>query len=267
MADLNSLVKEAQAGNKAALSGVVSSVQDQVYKLAARMLVNPDDALEATQEILILIITKLSTFKGESNFKTWSYRVSVNYLLTAQKIKNRDAGLTFDMFAQDLEMGLVVDPAPSAEDHVMLNELRIACTSAMLLCLDLHQRVAYVLGEILELDHAQAAEVLEISKENYRKRLSRARGAVVKFMQGHCGLVNASAKCHCKRRLPAAVVAGRVRKEQPMYAVDDAPSYAAVTHEVEQVLGDLKVLKLQTATSSLKNPKDMAETVTRLVQP
>ena len=174
--NLNNLVSAAQQGDKNALEDLVRRIQDRVHHLAMRMLVNPDDAMEATQEILILVITKLSTFRGDSAFQTWVYRVAANYLLTARKIRERDHGLNFELFRADLENGLVA--APTAEDTVMLNELRIACTMAMLLCLDLKHRIAYVLGDILELEHGDAAGILGISKANYRQRLSRARGEV-----------------------------------------------------------------------------------------
>lgn len=264
--DLEKLVKEAQQGSKVALAGVVHAVQDRVYKLAIRMLVNPEDAREATQEILILIVTKLSTFKGESKFHTWVYRVATNYLLTAKKILSRDLRLTFEMFAADLEAGLVADPVPVIEEAILLNELRIACTSAMLLCLDAKHRVSYVLGDILELDHMEAAKVLGISKVNFRKRLSRARAGVVEFTQNNCGIASKSAKCSCKRRLPAAVEMGRVSTSTIKYATDDAPSFASTVLNVEKTVGDLKVLKLQTATSSFRCPEDLATAIEKIVQ-
>ena len=54
---------------------------------------------------MILVATKLSTFRGDSAFTTWAYRVATNYLLTAKKITARDQRLTFEMFAADLENG------------------------------------------------------------------------------------------------------------------------------------------------------------------
>lgn len=260
-------VGAAQQGDRKALEAVVRQVQDRVHHLAMRMLVNPEDASEATQEILILMVTRLSTYRGESAFTTWVYRVAVNYLLSAKKIRDRDPGLRFEMFRADLETGLSMTAIASPEDKVMLNELRISCTMAMLLCLDLKHRIAYVLGDILELDHAEAAEVLEISKENFRKRLSRARGEVVAFTSKSCGLANSKAKCSCPRRLPAAVAMGRVRSDRIAYAHKDAPSYDDVVEMVRQVEGDLTVLKLQTATPAFPGPQDLAARITQIVSP
>ncbi len=83
--NLNTLASDAQQGDQEALEEIVRQIQDRVHHLAMRMLVNPEDALEATQEILILVITKLSTFRGDSAFQTWVYRVAANYLLSEKK--------------------------------------------------------------------------------------------------------------------------------------------------------------------------------------
>lgn len=264
---LNEDVVAAQQGDRKALEAIVREVQGRVHHLAMRMLVNPEDASEATQEILILVVTKLSTYRGESAFSTWVYRVAVNYLLSAKKIRDRDPGLRFEMFRADLETGLSTTAVASPEDKVMLNELRISCTMAMLLCLDLKHRVAYVLGDILELDHVEAAEVLEISKENFRKRLSRARGEVVAFTSKSCGLANSKAKCSCPRRLPAAVAMGRVRSDRIAYALKDAPTYDEAVEAARQMEGDLTVLKLQTATPAFPGPQDLATRIAQIVSP
>ncbi len=254
-------IQAAQAGDKSALERLVRSVQDPVHRLALRMLANPEDAREATQEILIRVITKLSTFRGDSAFQTWVYRIATNYLLTVRKGMQ---GLTFEVFEQDLHAGL--SEAPAADDTVMLNELRLACTMAMLLCLDVNHRMAYVLGDILEMDQREASDLLAISPENYRKRLSRARGDVKAFTARVCGLANPDAKCSCPRRLPAARALGRVGPA-PVLAGRDTPAYDTVRADAARVEADLKALTLQRATGRLACPDDLATALVAAVTP
>lgn len=263
--NLYKIITDAQNGDQLALEQVVRSIQDNVHHLAMRILVNPDDAFDATQEILILVITKLSTFEGRSDFNTWVYRVAVNYLLNAKKVLSRDQGLNFELFRADLEAGLADSAAPTSENVVFLNELRISCTMAMLLCLDMKHRIAYVLGDILELDHNDAAEILGVSKENYRKRLSRARGDVVAFTSQNCGLVNEASNCSCPRRLPAAMAMGRVQANKITYSINNAPEYKNVLEQVKNMEVALKTLKLQRATAQFTSPKDFGAFVEQLV--
>lgn len=263
--ELHGLVRDAQGGDEVALEDLVRAIQDPVHHLAMRILVDPDDAIEATQEILILVVTKLSTFKGESKFLTWVYRVTTNYLLNAKKSLAREKGLNFDIFGADLEDGLLVDPSPLADDVVLLNELRISCTMAMLLCLDLPHRIAYVLGDVLELDHSEASEILEVSKEAFRQRLSRARKQVLSFSSAYCGVVSDNAKCSCPRRISKAVELGRVSKQSIVYSIEGAPCYEDVISEVKVVESDLKVLKSQIATAFYKSPVDLAQRISEIV--
>jgi len=261
---LNALVREAQSGSGTALEDVVGEVQDLIHHLAMRILVNPHDARDATQEILILVVTQLSTFQGESAFTTWVYRVATNYLLTAKKVSKRK--LEFEVFEADLELGLIPDPSPDTVDVVMLNELRIFCTMAMLLCLDMPHRVAYVLGDILECEHEEGAAIMGITAANFRQRLSRARSRVVTFTSRACGLANSDAKCSCPRRLPAATGHGCVAVGQSVYATPDAPTYHQTLVTTRDIVGELKTLKLQQATGYYKSPTDLRTQIMKIVE-
>src|SRR5207302_757983 len=118
--------------------------------------------------------------------------------------------------------GRLSDNAMCVEsDHeaaLLLEEVKIGCTLAMLMCLDRNHRLAYILGEIVELDHRQAAAVLEISPAAFRKRVSRARASIISFMASRCGLVNPANACRCRRRVATAVDLGRVNPKGLLFA-------------------------------------------------
>jgi hypothetical protein len=80
----------------------------------------------------------------------------------------------------------------------------------MLICLDRPHRLAYILGEVLELGGDDAAAILEISPAAFRKRLSRAREQMGGFLRAHCGIANPAHPCRCEKLVPAAIVAGLV---------------------------------------------------------
>ena len=78
------LVRRAAAGDRAALESLIEGIQDKVYGLALRMLWHPDDARDATQEILLRVVTHLSSYRHESSFLTWVYRLATNALLSKE---------------------------------------------------------------------------------------------------------------------------------------------------------------------------------------
>jgi len=264
---LESLVEKAQNGEKKALEEIVLAIQDQIYYLSLRMLCDQELAKDATQEILILVITKLSTFQFKSKFKTWVYRVSANYLLNTKKLIAKEQGLSFDDFKEDLESDLQepAELARSPEYQLLLNELRISCTYAMLLCLDQKHRLAYLLGDIFELNQSEASECLSLSKDNYRKQLSRARSKVHEFTSKNCGLISDCAKCSCSKKLTGALKRGRINLDRICFADKSEDDYLQVQQKIKEMSSDLRTLALQTSVPILKNPENFVNTIKELM--
>jgi RNA polymerase sigma factor (sigma-70 family) len=221
---LEGLARLAIGGDRDALDRLVRSLQGDVYGLALRMLWNREDAEDATQEILVRTVTRLAQFDFRSRLKTWVYRIAVNYVLDVKKSPVEQMHLNFQRFADDLIEGLSSDGPPDSERSLLVEEVKIGCTLGMLQCLDRPHRLAYVLGEILDLSGPESAEALGISSELFRKRLQHARAAVEAFTRTHCGLVSDSAACACHRRVPAALHLGRVRPDALEFA-EQASSY------------------------------------------
>ena len=138
-------------GDRDALERLVRAIQGNIYGLALRMLCNREDAEDATQEVLVRIVTRLSQFDFRSRLKTWAYRVAVNYILDVKKSAVERLHLSFERFAEDLTGGLGPEAPAETERSFLIEEVKVACTTAMLQCLDRPHRLAYVLGEILEL--------------------------------------------------------------------------------------------------------------------
>jgi hypothetical protein len=88
----------------------------------------------------------------------------------------------------------------------------------MLLCLDRDQRLIHILGEIFEVSDTVAAEILEISRENFRQRLARARRDLHNFMNDKCGLVNRANPCRCARKTRGFMQAGYVDPKNLLFA-------------------------------------------------
>jgi len=214
-------VVRAREGDRAALDYVVGSINGEIYRLAARFLWHPADAEDAAQEILIRVITGLSSFRGDSRFRTWVYRIACNALLSMRQQRMESRAMSFEQFGADLNQGLTDDfvaQEPGPEAAMLMEEVKIGCTLAVLLCLDRDHRLAYILGEIMELDHNEASAVLEIEPAKYRKRLSRARADIEALMTSRCGLINSTNHCRCRRRVRTAVATGRVDPLKLLFA-------------------------------------------------
>src|SRR5579862_2673848 len=103
------LVEKAVRGDRIALEKLVLRHQAWIYNIAVRMVFSPHDAEEITQEVLIKVITKLSTFKDESKFRTWLYRIAANHVLNMKRHGAETQTLTFAKY------GAAIDRTPDLD--------------------------------------------------------------------------------------------------------------------------------------------------------
>ena len=155
------------------------------------------------------VATRLAQFDGHSRFSTWAWRVAVNRILDFRDGAVRSQ-LQLEVFAAGLADGLDPEAPERPDDRVELGELKMRCSRALLQCLEADERLAFVLGHICELDGTEAAEILGIEPDAFRKRLSRARERLQAALNANCGIVNPAAPCRCHRRLRRARELGRV---------------------------------------------------------
>jgi RNA polymerase sigma factor (sigma-70 family) len=262
------LVARAINGDQVALGEVIRLLQDPVYRLALRMVARPSDAEDATQEILIRVVTRLASWRGEAKLLTWTYRIAVNYLLNLRRQTAREAQrLTFEEFRDDLANGLAAKSSHDPEAMLLAEEVRLSCTQSMLQCLARGERISFVLGEIFELSSNEAAWVMEITPTAYRKRLERARHRIRGFMDSTCGLVNPDAFCRCARRVPQALATGRVNPHQPSFITHPVtPSGRDVAAAAAQLESLHSVAAVMRAHPDYAAPKTKTDAITALLQ-
>jgi RNA polymerase sigma factor (sigma-70 family) len=218
------LVMRARSGDREALEGLIERHQDWIYNIAVRMLYHPQDAEDATQEILLKVVTRLSSFEGRSSFRTWLYRVAFNHLLNMKRGREELKITTFSAYGDALDNTPDLEPpdwrGASPDTNLLMTEVMLACTSGMLLCLDREQRLTYILSAILGVSDAVGADVLEITRANFRQRLSRARRDLCNFMNNKCGLVNKSNPCRCAKKTRGFIQAGHVDPNNLLFSRD-----------------------------------------------
>lgn len=216
------LVEAAQRGDRHALEDLVRRHQAWVYNIALRMVWDPTEAEDVTQEVLVKVVTRLSTYEGRSGFRTWLYRIACNHVLNRGRGRFDNGAMTFDRFGAELDAAAPADlPDPRSvrvELPVLVEEAKLGWLQGMLLCLDRRQRLVFVLGELFGVTAEVGAEVVEVTPVNFRQLLARARRELYGFMQNTCGLVNRDNPCRCARKTRAFIDAGYVDPERVRFA-------------------------------------------------
>lgn len=217
--ELQALAKAAVEGDKEALETLVESVQDMLFSLSLRMLGTFADAEDATQDILLKMVTHLSSFRGDSAFTTWLLRIAVNHLKDYKKHMFASRPLSFAFYGEDIENANIQDVpdlTQNVERDILTEELKLSCTNVMLQCLDTESRCIFILGTMFKVDSRIAGDILEMTPEAYRQRLSRTRKKMADFLTQYCGEYG-SGKCKCRDRVNYAICQHRLNPLQLDY--------------------------------------------------
>lgn len=218
---INNLIKKANSGDKKALELIIIEIKDLIYNLSIKMLLFPQDAEDATQEILIRIITHLSTFNSKSKFSTWVYRVATNYLITYKGKRSKEFAMSFNDYADLIDSGqsnVTKYSKNQGELFLLEEEVKVSCTQGLLLCLNSRDRIIYILSEILEFNSKEGAQIMEITPESYRKQLSRGREKIRNFLNSKCGLANPINPCRCYKKIDYLIQQGNIEPKQLKFA-------------------------------------------------
>jgi len=260
------LIKSALAGDRTSLEELIYRHQAWIYNIALRMVFFPQEAEDVTQEVLIKILTKLSTFRGESSFRTWVYRIVVNHVLNMKKsVGEKKHSDNFDDYWKAIEntpdMDLPHQNTYSVEMKTLVNEVKVSCMSGMLLCLDREQRLIYILGVIFQVTDKIGAEILDISRDNFRQRLSRARKQMFNFMHDKCGLMDKSNPCRCEKKTKALIDCGYVNPKSLLFNINFVHSVESVVEEKANRLDELMDERSQKLfrENPFQDPPDFAE--------
>ena len=244
--ELQSILTKAIAGDKQSLETLVINMQDIVFNLSLRMLGSFADAEDATQDILLKMITHLSTFRGDSSFTTWVFGIALNHLKNYKKHMFAKYPLSFQFYGDDIENADyqdIPDLTQNVEKAILAEELKLSCTNVMLQCLDAESRCIFILGTMFRVDSRIAGDILGISPETYRQRLSRIRRKMADFLGNYCGEYG-DGKCRCMDRINYAIQNHRINPTQLDY-ISAVESKSKTLEDVKSAMEEIDDLSQQ----------------------
>ena len=175
--DDRTLVKAAQTGDAQAFRALVERYQRRVVQLALAMTKDADEAMDIAQETFVRVHRYLPSFKGDSSFFTWTYRIAMNLCLDAQRRKGRLERVDVKQ-GDEAEIEAAMDPPSAAlagpQRQALNAELRDRIEEALASLSDNH-RAILLLREVEGLSYEDLAKVLGIRKGTVMSRLFHAR--------------------------------------------------------------------------------------------
>jgi RNA polymerase sigma-70 factor (ECF subfamily) len=171
------LVGRYLAGDPTAFGELVERHGSRVYNLCLRVVGDPEDAADASQDAFVSAMRKLGTFRGEAAFTTWMHRVAVNACYDLLRRRRRQPML--HLVGDD--DGPQPEPGPPEPDHAD-RIVGSADAAAALLQIPEEFRVALVLADVQDVAYDQIAAILEIPVGTVKSRVHRGRIALAKAM-------------------------------------------------------------------------------------
>lgn len=172
------IIEKVKAGDVHAFGVLTKKYRERIFSVIYNMLSNREDAMDLTQDVFIKALTSIKSFKGDSAFYTWLYKIAVNKSITFLKKRRLRRFFSFENLDDEVSNSELVEKLTargfSGSKAAIINELREKLNEA-LQNLSIEHRTVVVLYEIEGLSHAQIAEIIGAKEATVRSRLYYAK--------------------------------------------------------------------------------------------
>jgi RNA polymerase sigma-70 factor (ECF subfamily) len=170
------LIEQLKKGDETAFKTIVDTWEDMVYNTALGIVQNAEDAEDIAQEVFVQVYQSISSFKGDSKFSTWLYRITITKSLDHQRRKKRKKRFAFvrSLFGEDSEV--VIHPPDFNHPGVALDKKESAATLFRAIkLLPENQRVAFTLHKVEGLSYQEVSDVMKTSVSSVESLMHRAK--------------------------------------------------------------------------------------------
>lgn len=189
--DEKHILTRARRGDTAAFEELVRLYEKRVYAVALRSSGNPEDAADIVQEVFLRAWRSIESFRGDSGFSTWLFRITMNLCVDHARHKHAQPQ-TQPIVTDDETERPLPDPALTPEEHLDNRELGRELAAALEEISEEHRRIV-LLRDVSGMSYTEIAEVLEISEGTVKSRLSRARIALRKVLLSRGNILQSAA--------------------------------------------------------------------------
>ncbi len=181
----SAIVAELKAGSEDAYAWLIGEFHQPIYSLVYRIVTDPADAADTTQEVFLKVFRGMKHFHGESSLKTWIYRIAVHEASNRRRwwFRHKAKETSFEPVADENGMGAsgvrntLVDEGESPFDSTMHEEVR-ARVEEELRQISEPYRTSVILRDLEDMSYEEIAEITQVSLGTVKSRLTRGREAL-----------------------------------------------------------------------------------------
>ena len=191
MIEETELIELLKKKDRAAFKSIVETWQDMVYNTAVGILQNAEDAEDVTQETFMQAFESVSSFKGESKFSTWLYRITVSKAMDHIRKKKRKKRFAFIQSLYGKNDKSVIDPPNFFHPGIsMENKENAAVLFKAMEQLPPNQKTAFVLNKVEGLSYLEISDVMKITDSAVDALLHRAKANLKKILKDYYMVIN-----------------------------------------------------------------------------
>lgn len=177
------IIEKVRGGDVNAFEELVLRYEGTVYSLALRMVSNREDAADMTQEAFIKAYNSLPSFRGDSKFSSWLYRIASNVCLDFLRSKSRRPQSSLTLGGDDDEDVQLEIPDPAAgPEEQLIKKLSMQSLSEGLKLLPDNQRQILAMRELGGMSYAEIGAALSLEEGTVKSRIFRARKKLCAFL-------------------------------------------------------------------------------------
>jgi RNA polymerase sigma factor (sigma-70 family) len=180
------LIEQLKQGDEAAFKTIVDTWQNMVYNTALGIVQNTEDAEDITQEVFVQVYQSISSFKGDSKFSTWLYRIAITKSLDHERRKKRKKRFAFVKSLFGEESQVVIHPPDFNHPGVVLDKKEdAALLFGIISKLPENQRIAFTLHKVEGLSYQEVSEVMKTTVSSVESLMHRAKNNLKKKLEEH----------------------------------------------------------------------------------
>lgn len=180
------LVERLKQGEEAAFKTIVDTWQDMVFNTALGIVQNAEDAEDISQEVFVQVYQSVSSFKGDSKFSTWLYRIAITKSLDHERRKKRKKRFAFvkSLFGEESEV-IIHPPDFNHPGVVMDKKENAAALFQAINTLPENQRIAFSLHKVEGLSYQEVSEVMNTTVSSVESLMHRAKNNLKKNLEDY----------------------------------------------------------------------------------
>ncbi len=178
-------VQRLKTGDPSAYEELIEKYADMVYRVAYRILQDPDDAEDAMQETFLTVYRRIHSFRGDAKLSTWLYRLATNTALDMIRARQRKRSKDVVWDETEEEGGPIPDTFTPLPEELLLQQEVAELIEEAISQLSPKLRTAFVLYELEGLPMKEVADVLGISESAAKVRVHRARAQLQRYLAEH----------------------------------------------------------------------------------